>query len=64
MSQMSRRQKEREMRAAGRLPNGQSLTEKFPVLTYGPTPTFNPDTWDLRVFGRWRKKNAGPGTSF
>ena len=51
MSQLNRRQKEREMRAAGRLPEGQSLTEKFPVLTYGPTPKFNPETWDLRVFG-------------
>ena len=51
MSQLSRRKKEREMRAAGRLPSGQSLTEKFPVLTYGPTPKFKPETWDLRVFG-------------
>lgn len=39
------------MRAAGRLPDGQSLTEKFPVLTYGPTPAFEPASWDLRVFG-------------
>lgn len=60
MSFLSRREKEKEMRAAGRLPDGQSLTEKFPVLTYGPTPRFNPKTWDLRVFGaveaekRWR----------
>ena len=30
---------------------GQSLTEKFPILTYGPTPAFDPATWDLRVFG-------------
>ena len=51
MSHLTRRQKEREMRAAGRRPAGQSLTEKFPVLTYGPTPKFNPETWDLRVFG-------------
>ena len=51
MSFLSRREKEREMRAAGRLPDGQSLTEKFPVLTYGPTPNFDPATWDLRVFG-------------
>ena len=51
MPHLTRRQKEREMRAAGRLPDGQSLTEKFPVLTYGPTPSFNPETWDLRVFG-------------
>jgi len=48
---LKRREKEKEMRAAGRLPDGQSLTEKFPVLTYGPTPTFNPETWDLRIFG-------------
>ena len=48
---LNRREKEKEMRAAGRLPNGQSLTEKFPVLTYGPTPIFDPESWDLRVFG-------------
>lgn len=51
MGFLSRRDQEKEMRASGRLPDGQSLTEKFPVLTYGPTPTFNADTWDLRVFG-------------
>ena len=51
MTFMSRRQKEKAMRAAGRLPDGQSLTEKFPVLTYGPTPKFDEASWDLRVFG-------------
>ncbi len=51
MSYLSRRAKEKEMRAAGRLPDRQSLTEKFPVLTYGPTPSFEPASWDLRVFG-------------
>ena len=51
MSYLSRRAREKEMRAAGRLPDGQSLTEKFPVLTYGPTPAFDPASWDLRVFG-------------
>jgi DMSO/TMAO reductase YedYZ molybdopterin-dependent catalytic subunit len=34
-----------------RVPPGQYLTDKFPVLTYGPTPRFNPKTWDFRVFG-------------
>ncbi len=34
-----------------RVPPGQSLTTKFPVLTYGPVPTFNPQTWDFRIFG-------------
>ena len=47
------RRKEDEKRVAqeGRLPPGQSLTQKFPVLHYGPVPRFNPATWDLRVWG-------------
>ena len=35
----------------GRLPPGQSLTQKFPVLHYGPVPIFNPAAWDFRVWG-------------
>ncbi|MBM4420031.1 MAG: sulfite oxidase-like oxidoreductase [Chloroflexi bacterium] len=35
----------------GRVPPGQYLTEKWPVLHYGPVPTFNARTWDFRVFG-------------
>ena len=46
-----RRQKEREMRAAGRLPPGQSLTLKWPVLHEGSIPQFDPQTWDFRVSG-------------
>ncbi|HYB90786.1 MAG TPA: sulfite oxidase-like oxidoreductase [Candidatus Binataceae bacterium] len=34
-----------------RLPPGQTLTDKFPVLSYGPAPRFNPKTWDFRVIG-------------
>ena len=36
---------------AERVPPGQYLTEKWPVLHYGPVPNFNPATWDFRVFG-------------
>ena len=36
---------------AARVPPGQYLTEKWPVLHYGPVPPFNPKTWDFRVFG-------------
>jgi DMSO/TMAO reductase YedYZ molybdopterin-dependent catalytic subunit len=39
------------MKQEGRLPPGQSLTQKFPVLHYGPVPRFNPATWDLRMWG-------------
>jgi len=34
-----------------RVPPGQRVTEKFPVLHYGSIPKSDPDTWDLRVFG-------------
>lgn len=35
-----------------RVPPGQFLTEKFPVLHYGSTPTYmNLDNWDFRIFG-------------
>lgn len=46
-----RREDEERVRDEGRLPPGQSLTQKFPVLHYGPVPRFNPATWDLRVWG-------------
>ncbi|HSG25463.1 MAG TPA: molybdopterin-dependent oxidoreductase [Anaerolineales bacterium] len=46
-----RRDEEDRMKQEGRLPPGQSLTQKFPVLHYGPVPRFNPATWDLRVWG-------------
>jgi len=46
-----RKEAEDQMRQSGRLPPGQSLTQKFPVLHYGPVPRFNAGTWDLRVWG-------------
>src|SRR5437867_93407 len=36
---------------AERVPPGQYLTEKWPVLHYGTVPRFDPKTWDFRVFG-------------
>lgn len=50
-SMKNRRDEEEQIRSEGRLPPGQSLTQKFPVLHYGPIPRFNPATWDLRVWG-------------
>lgn len=46
-----RKDDEKRFEEAGRLPPGQSLTQKFPVLHYGPVPRFNPATWDFRVWG-------------
>ncbi len=50
-SMFRRKQDEERVREEGRLPPGQSLTEKFPVLHYGSVPTFNPAKWDFRVGG-------------
>jgi len=46
-----RRAEEERIAKEGRLPPGQSLTLKFPVLHYGPVPDFNPATWNFRVWG-------------
>jgi DMSO/TMAO reductase YedYZ molybdopterin-dependent catalytic subunit len=46
-----RKQKEQQMREEGRLPPGQSLTLKWPVLHEGSVPHFDPANWDLRIFG-------------
>jgi DMSO/TMAO reductase YedYZ molybdopterin-dependent catalytic subunit len=35
-----------------RVPAGQTLTERFPVLTYGPTPTVKTADLKLQVFGQ------------
>ena len=34
-----------------RVPPGQFVTTKFPVLTYGAEPSVDIETWQLRVFG-------------
>ena len=47
-----RKEEENRYKEEGRLPPGQSLTQKFPVLHYGPVPKFNPATWDFRVWGQ------------
>ena len=36
---------------ANRIPPGQTLTGKWPVLTYGRTPRFDPTRWRFRCFG-------------
>ena len=68
---MDRRKEEDRIRSEGRLPPGQSLTQKFPVLHYGPVPMFDPATWNFRVWGEveeekkwnWNEFNDLPRTS-
>jgi DMSO/TMAO reductase YedYZ molybdopterin-dependent catalytic subunit len=53
---MNRKDEEKFYQQEGRLPPGQSLTQKFPVLHYGPVPDFEPTTWDFRVWGEVEKE--------
>lgn len=46
-----RRKEEERILKEGRLPPGQALTVKFPVLHYGPVPPFDPAAWDFRIWG-------------
>ncbi len=56
---------------AGRVPPGQYLTEKFPVLHYGSVPKVDLATWDFSVHGEvdspfrltWAEFGALPRTS-
>jgi DMSO/TMAO reductase YedYZ molybdopterin-dependent catalytic subunit len=67
----SRREEEQRVKDANRLPPGQSLTQKFPVLHYGPIPKTDLKTWDFKVFGEveeevtwnWEEFNQLPKTS-
>ncbi len=54
----------------GRIPPGQLLTKRFPVLHYGPVPAFDPETWTFIVWGEvekplrltWQELDALPKT--
>jgi DMSO/TMAO reductase YedYZ molybdopterin-dependent catalytic subunit len=72
---MFRSMAEKKVRAAGydpaRLPPGQYLTQKWPVLHAGDVPHTDLETWTFRVFGEveeevtldWQQFNALPRTS-
>src|SRR5208337_629778 len=65
-----RRELEKKARAEGRLPPGQSLTIKWPVLHYGSVPQFDPASWDFKISGlveeprrlSWQEFRALPQT--
>jgi DMSO/TMAO reductase YedYZ molybdopterin-dependent catalytic subunit len=46
-----RKEDEVNYRKEGRLPPGQAITKKFPVLHYGPVPRFEAATWTFKVWG-------------
>jgi len=45
-----------ETEGSARLPPGQVLTHKWPVLTYGETPRADLQTWTFRCFGMVQKE--------
>jgi DMSO/TMAO reductase YedYZ molybdopterin-dependent catalytic subunit len=65
-----RKKLERERRDDGRLPPGQSLTLKWPVLHAGDVPRVDLSTWDFRIEGlvdkpvrlTWEELNRLPQT--
>jgi DMSO/TMAO reductase YedYZ molybdopterin-dependent catalytic subunit len=65
-----RKRLEQQMRDAGRLPPGQSLTLKWPVLHEGAVPRVDLRTWDFRIDGlvekpvrlTWEEFNKLPQT--
>jgi DMSO/TMAO reductase YedYZ molybdopterin-dependent catalytic subunit len=65
-----RKKLEQLRRSEGRLPPGQSLTLKWPVLQYGDVPRVDLRTWDFRIDGlvekpvrlTWEEFNRLPKT--
>src|SRR5437588_1629391 len=65
-----RRELEKKAKAEGRLPPGQSLTRKWPVLHYGSVPQFDAAKWDFKISGlveepmrsTWKEFGALPQT--
>ncbi len=66
----TRKELENKAKAEGRLPPGQSLTLKWPVLHYGSIPQFDPARWDFQISGEveeakrltWNEFRALPQT--
>lgn len=60
-----------EQELSGRIPPGQFVTDRFPVLHYGTVPEVSLDTWDFRVFGKvgqplrlnWQQVRSLPETT-
>ena len=67
---LGRREAEQQIKTMNRLPPGQSLTQKFPVLHYGATPRTDLETWRFKIFGAveeekvwtWEEFNKLPRT--
>src|ERR1700734_1312252 len=59
-----RKKLEQQRRSDGRLPPGQSLTLKWPVLHYGNVPRADLSTWDFGIDGLVKKPVRLTGEKF
>lgn len=65
-----RKEQEQIKESEGRLPPGQSLARRFPILHYGPVPQFSLENWDFQIWGEvetprtlnWEEINQLPKT--
>jgi DMSO/TMAO reductase YedYZ molybdopterin-dependent catalytic subunit len=53
-----------DTRRTNRVPPGQRLTDKWPVLHYGSVPRINTAKWTLRIFGKVAKEAVLTYTEF
>lgn len=51
LRKLGRRQTIKQDQTGLAVPPGQYVTEKFPVLSFGPTPKIDLATWQFRIFG-------------
>ena len=56
VERLRRAQPKRKRELDARVPPGQFITKKFPVLTYGPTPQIDLGAWQLRIDGAVEQK--------
>ncbi len=64
VERLRKAQPKRQSDSEGRVPPGQYKTEKFPVLSYGPTPRIDLNSWRLRVFGLVEQTSEFTWTEF
>ena len=55
---LRRQPNERDRAVADRLPPGQHLTEKWPVLHYGGVPKVNLATWECAVVSMYAERST------
>ena len=64
VERLRKAQPKRQSDSESRIPPGQYRTEKFPVLSYGPTPRIDQNSWRLRIFGLVEQTSEFTWTKF